>query len=186
MPNDVEADIYTDKPKIEFFTEYTDSYNSSDWLTEYSELWMLLKRKVSQQWRAKAYLDESLKSYQDDSAKWNRCRESLLEIHSICEQNNIPLAVVIWPFFVGLDGDYPFVAIHEQVINLCNERDIPVLDLKDHMGPVSGPEFWVHPLDQHPNEMAHQISAEEVAQFLQEQQLLATAKTQTSSESPRK
>ena len=169
VPNDVEPDIFTDRPKIEFFTDYTSSYTASDWLTKRSDLWMLTKRTMAQQWRANAYLQESMRSYQTNSEKWQRCRESLLEIQTVCQAHDLPLVVVIWPFFINLNGNYPFAAIHEQVISLCQASGIPVIDLKDHFGDASGPELWVHPLDQHPNEHAHQLAANAVAEFLHEQ-----------------
>src|SRR5690606_16307135 len=38
VPNDVEPDVFTKEPKVEFLTEYTSSYTNDDWLTPHSEL----------------------------------------------------------------------------------------------------------------------------------------------------
>ncbi len=89
-------------------------------------------------------------------------------MHAICEQRSIGLCVVIFPFFHKLNGDYPFQAIHNTVAAFCQREAIPVLDLRDHYADFDGPELWVHPMDQHPNEMAHKIAARAIARFLTE------------------
>lgn len=166
VPNDVEPDVFTDQPKVEFFTEFTSSYVTDDWLTPHSALWTWVKRKVAYQILGRRHLRASIDSYREDSAKWDYCRTSLLGIRDTCEQSGTDLVVAIFPFFVNLDGDYPFQFIHDQVRGLCEEHGIPVLDLRESFRDYEGPELWVHPTDQHPNEVAHQIAAEALGEFL--------------------
>jgi lysophospholipase L1-like esterase len=172
VPNDVESDIYTDRPKVEFFTEYTTSYAHDDWLSQYSELWTLGRRKFLQFTTADSYLQESIDSYLNEPQKWGRCRDALTEIRDLCRQNDCKLAIAIFPFFVNLNGEYPFQPIHDHVRSFCEKADIPVLDLRDHFRNFDGPELWVHPTDQHPNEQAHQIVAERISDFLVEKRLV--------------
>lgn len=166
VPNDVEANIYTDRPKVEFFEDFTASYIDQDWLSERSELWMLGRRKFLQYSTADSYLQKSIDSYLKEPEKWNRCRDALTSIRDLCQQNDCKLAVAIFPFFVNLNGDYPFQPIHNHVRNFCEEAGIPVLDLRETFREFEGPELWVHPTDQHPNEQAHKIAAEAISQFL--------------------
>jgi hypothetical protein len=172
VPNDVETDIYTDRPKVEFFEEFTASYTQQDWLSEHSELWMLGRRKFLQYSTADSYLQKSIDSYLHEPEKWNRCREALTGIRDLCRQNDCKLAVAIFPFFVNLNGDYPFQPIHDHVRNFCVEAGIPVVDLRESFREFEGPELWVHPTDQHPNEQAHRIAAESIVNFLTENGLL--------------
>jgi hypothetical protein len=169
VPNDVEPDIFTEKAKVEFHTDFTISYTTDDWLSRHSELWMFLRRTVAYHTVAKAYLKQSIASYQNDSEKWQSCRKSLLEIHEVCEEHDVPLLVAIFPFFVNLDGDYPFQVIHDQVASVCREENIPYLDLRETFRPFHGPELWVHPTDQHPNEKAHKLAAEAIAQKIRDE-----------------
>ena len=73
----------------------------------------------------------------------------------------------VFPFFIDLNGDYPFQPIHDLVSALGRERGIPVLDLRDAYRDFSGPELWVHPTDEHPNEITHGIAARAIAGYLQ-------------------
>lgn len=172
VPNDVERDIHTDRPKVEFFEEFTTSYADQDWFSEYSEVWMLVRRKVLRYSAGKSYLRESIDSYLSEPEKWNRCRDALTEIRDLCRQNDCKLGVAIFPFFVNLNGDYPFQPIHDHVRKFCEEAEIPVVDLRESFREFEGPELWVHPTDQHPNEQAHRIAAEAIAKFLVEKKLV--------------
>ncbi len=172
VPNDVEPDIYTDRPKVEFFTEFTTSYAQGDWLSQYSELWMLARRKYLQHRTADSYLRKSINSYLNEPEKWDRCRDALAGIQDLCKQKDCKLAITIFPFFVNLNGEYPFEPIHDHVRSFCKETQIPVLDLREIFRDFEGPELWVHPTDQHPNELAHRIAAGAIAKFLVEKQLV--------------
>ena len=80
----------------------------------------------------------------------------------------IGLLVVIFPFFHELDGDYAFQPVHDIVRGHCEEEGIPVLDLRDAYSGFNGPELWVHPTDQHPNEIGHRIAADAIVRWLAE------------------
>ncbi len=74
----------------------------------------------------------------------------------------------MFPFFHQLNGKYPFQHIHTTVTDFCRSHKIIVLDLRHSFEGYEGPELWVHPTDQHPNEIAHDIAAREIAKFLNE------------------
>lgn len=166
VPNDIEADIYTEKPKVEFFTEYTTSFLGTDWLSQHSEVWALARRKVLGQIKGRAYIRQSIDSFVSQPEKWENCRRPLAEIAERCREHHVGLLVVVFPFFINLDGDYPFQPIHDRVREFCAESKIPCLDLRDKFRSYNGPELWVHPIDQHPNDIAHRHSAEAIAEFI--------------------
>ena len=173
VPNDVEPDIYTEKPKVEFLTEFTAAYVEVDWLSQYSELWMLARRKVLRQAAGQRYLQHSIDSFLNEPEKWDTCRTALEGIRDRCKTNGIRFAVVIFPFFIRLNGDYPFQPIHDHVRTFCEDAGIPVLDLRETYRGFDGPELWVHPTDQHPNEQAHNIAGGAIVRFLTESGLIA-------------
>jgi len=166
VPNDVEPNIFAEGHKVEFFSEFTNSYVTNDWLSRYSELWMFLRRSLAYYTLGQRHLQNSIDSYLDDSEKWQKCRSALLDMRNLCEEYDVPLLVVIFPFFVNLNGDYPFQPIHDQVVSTCEDKGIAVLDLRESYRNYRGPELWVHPTDQHPNDVAHQIAAEAIAEKL--------------------
>ena len=45
---------------------------------------------------------------------------------------------------------------------------IPVLDLQPAFDGFDGPELWVHPNNQHTNEIAHKVAAEAMGRFILE------------------
>jgi hypothetical protein len=166
VPNDVEPDVRRRGPKIEFFKEYGEVALEDDWLSHYSNLWAWTRRRWINRIRSDAYIRECVATFSEGSEKWRQCRAALDEIHAVCRARKIPLLVVIFPFFYELDEGYPFQPIHDVVRAHCEQRGIPVLDLQPRYRGFSGPELWVHPTDQHPNEVAHAIAARAIFEFL--------------------
>ncbi len=164
--NDVEADLYTDKPKIEFFRNYTTIYAHPDWLSGRSRLWGWARRRWLEIFSARAYVKQAIASFNTESEGWVRCSEALDQIQATCGERDIPLLVAIFPFFHQLDGDYPFSVVHDAVRGHCESSGIRVVDLREYYGGYSGPELWVHPTDQHPNEIAHGIAGDAIANYL--------------------
>lgn len=81
------------------------------------------------------------------------------------------LVIVLFPLLHEFH-DYPFQEIHDTMHRFCQENDIPLLDLLPAFRRHTAESLWVHPTDYHPNEIAHQIAAEEIDSFLQDQGLL--------------
>ena len=166
VPNDIEQNIYTEKPKVEFFTEYTTSFLGTDWMSQHSEVWALARRKLLGQLKGRDYIRQSVESFATQPEKWEGCRHPISEMAKECQQRKVGFLVVVFPFFISLNGDYPFQPIHDRVKNFCGESKIPCLDLRETFRRFAGPELWVHPVDQHPNETAHQLTAVAIADFI--------------------
>lgn len=164
--NDVERDLSKQEPKIEFFANYLSIFMQSDALSQYSYMWSWLRQRYLRHIKGKNYIQLCLDSYLSDQSKIAFVRDSLTDIRNICDKHNAKMLVVIYPFFYNLSGDYPFKPIHDNVRAYCNNNGIPVLDLLSHYRGYDGPELWVHPVDQHPNEVAHDIAARAIHDFL--------------------
>lgn len=164
--NDIEQNLAKAGPKLEFFRDYTAVYNRPDWLSGYSQLWGLARQAYQRRVEGSRYLEESLRSYLDDPSKFETMWSSLETIRDLCRQNHAAMLVAIFPFFVDLDGDYPFLPIHQRLTERCKQAGIPVLDLYPAYRGYKGPELWVHPIDQHPNEKAHAIAARAMFDYL--------------------
>jgi hypothetical protein len=164
--NDIEPDVFQDGPKVEFFQEYTDIYTHPDWLSQYSRFWGLLRQSYRRHIVGSRYIRQCLDTYSRDPEKFEGMWESMRGIQDLCRESHARLLVVIFPFFYNLNGKYPFLPIHDQLRLRCEEAGISVLDLYPFYRQFSGPELWVHPVDQHPNEKAHAIAAQAVSSFL--------------------
>ena len=166
--NDVERteELFLPRPKIEFTEEFVRIYDQPDALSHYSFFWGWARQTFLKGVTSRLYLRQCLQSFHEDDGKWEQCRQALSEMQKLCDDRNVPLLVVIFPFFHNLDGDYPFQPIHDVVSAFCQTRNIHVLDLRDYYGAYRGEELWVHPTDQHPNEIAHEIAARAVAKYL--------------------
>ncbi len=168
VPNDVESDLSAGKPLVEFYRNYTAITQQPDAMAEYSYLWAWSRQRFLQAVIARQYINDCVTSFDRDSEKWNACRAALTKITEACRQRKVPLMVVVFPFFHELDGDYPFQSVHDRVAEFCRANDVPVLDMREQYSGYSGPELWVHPTDQHPNEIAHRLAADALADFILE------------------
>jgi hypothetical protein len=185
--NDVEQmeTLFQPGPKVEFGVEYVATYDRPDWLSQYCYSWSWARQRWLRSVQSRLYIQDCLDSFDVDSSKWRNCRNALNDIRLTCDERNIGLLVVIFPFFHELNGDYPFQPIHDVVGEWCGQHDVHVLDLRDTYSDYGGPELWVHPTDQHPNEIAHQLASVAIADYLRDnQQLLKVGTPQASDAVP--
>lgn len=150
------------------WNEITSSFLEPDTLSKWSNLWgwgRLRWRRLSTEGE---YVDATIEGYAEDDPKWQECKSALFDIAAACRNQDIPLLVVIFPFFHHLDSDYPFQPIHENLHQFLDREGFRYLDLRETYRPFHGPELWVHPTDLHPNKLAHGIAAEAIAKYLVE------------------
>ena len=93
---------------------------------------------------------------------WN----ALHQMKQLLGQADKRFLVVIFPLFVDVDGNYPFVTMHQTVARRLEALGIDYLDLLPVYHEYPTPSLWVHPLDRHPNEVAHRIAADAIAEYV--------------------
>jgi lysophospholipase L1-like esterase len=103
---------------------------------------------------------------------WADSRTALARAAQISRVNGFKLGLVIFPELYKLQADYPFEPIHRVVKKVANDLGVPVLDLLDTYRGNDPRKLWVHPQDHHPNEVAHQMAADAIHQFLERAGLL--------------
>ncbi len=160
VPNDIDrsVDLYSG--------DFNTILRSEDVLSERSYLWSWIRRRCMATRTARRHIDRVVAGAMSNDARWKATCDALDGIGRICAEKKVRLLVVIFPFFYRLDDDYPFQAIHDQIADYCRSRGIDVLDLKPFYRGYHGPELWVHPVDQHPNETAHRIAADAIRDHL--------------------
>lgn len=164
--NDVEPDLFKEGLKLEFYTNYVSIYMEPDWLSKYSYFWGWARQRYLRTVSAKRYVKKCIDDYLKDKSGWEECASALKDINNVCKNRGIKLLVVVFPFFYELHTNYPFQVIHNHLRNFCEATGIPILDLLPSYKKFNGPELWVHPIDQHPNEIAHETAAKAIFNYL--------------------
>jgi hypothetical protein len=119
-------------------------------------------------------IEHYLAGYTDNHAGWREIQASLQEADKIAQAHGIRFAVALFPVLIHLDTRYPLDAVHEIVAQFCAEANIPFCDLLPAFRGQDAPALWVHPTDQHPNEIATKIAGTALATFLRQSDLAET------------
>ncbi len=104
-----------------------------------------------------------LEMWSDANPGWLRTQEYLREMDRRLKQRGARLLVAPWPLFAGLEGQYPFAPVHETIRRFCLVEGIAFQDTLPAFRGRRSSDFWVHPVDRHPNELAHRLAAESLA-----------------------
>lgn len=97
--------------------------------------------------------------YSDESEDWARCRTALARIAATCRERDLHCYVLAFPLLWQL-SDYPLADVHHKTIAAIAEAGLEPIDLLPALRRFESWELWVHPTDQHPNEVAHEVAAE--------------------------
>ncbi len=84
------------------------------------------------------------------------------EMNRRLQERGARLLVAPWPLFVGLERAYPFQPIHDTIARFCLQSGVAHHDLLPVFAGQRSEQFWVHPVDRHPNEIAHRMAAEDL------------------------
>jgi hypothetical protein len=87
---------------------------------------------------------------------------------ALCRERHVPFVVMIFPLFADpLDERYPFADIHAQVAQAAREAGAEVIDLLPAYRDLRSSLLVVDGAnDEHPNEIAHRIAAQELLRTL--------------------
>ena len=100
-----------------------------------------------------------LEMWSDANPGWRETQARLLEMDRQLKSRGGRLVVAPWPLLVGLEESYPFEAVHETIRRFCLARGLAYHDLLAAFRGRRTADFWVHPVDHHPNERAHLVAA---------------------------
>lgn len=109
---------------------------------------------------------------EDEQKEWRSAQYNVIEMKKDAEAKGAVVGFVIYPILVDLDFDpdrpdaYPFQDICELLEGFAAEHGMPTLNLLDAFRGEHGPDLWVSPFDQHPNERGHVIAAEAITPFV--------------------
>ncbi|HYN00951.1 MAG TPA: SGNH/GDSL hydrolase family protein [Vicinamibacteria bacterium] len=133
-----------------------------------SALWRFVAGRLEatgqNQRRLEAYRSQFLPGYPG----WAACRAGLARMGALCRERHVPFVVMIFPLFADpLDERYPFADIHAQVAQAAREAGAEVIDLLPAYRNLRSSLLVVDGAnDEHPNEIAHRIAAQELLRTL--------------------
>lgn len=130
------------------------------WLGGRSQLLALVQRAVSERRDRPGREFDFADIIHKSPVTWNQTQKALLDIKRHLEQQGVDLLVAIFPMLSHLDESYPYRGLHRLVRDHCERHGIQVVDLMDDFLGESERDLWVHPTDQHPNDVGHRKIAD--------------------------
>ena len=110
--------------------------------------------------------------YESSSSSWNVTKDSLREFIGVCETHNIDCYIVLFPMIFRLNESYPFKHLHQLIeneITSVRSNKIHFIDLFAYLKGQDDRKLWVHPTDQHPNEIVHETASKAIFSSLLKQ-----------------
>ena len=132
-------------------------------LARVSATWRFFERRRHASARTERYLAELHQSFR--SANWAEVKARMPKLREMGERDGFRVVAVVFPLLYRLD-DYPLRSEQEDVRAAFAAAGIEVVDLLEAFRGHEAEDLWVHPVDPHPNEVAHAIAAERIAAFL--------------------
>lgn len=93
---------------------------------------------------------------------WRRTRELMQDMDARMKARGGRFVVATWPLLVDLERD-PLAPARETIAAFLDGAGIPRVDLRPALVGPPMESLWVHPVDHHPNEVAHRLAAEALA-----------------------
>jgi len=110
------------------------------------------------------YYQFVLKNY--EGAVWEKQKRRLRALSDFVDSQGGQLLVVTFPFVHNLGPDYQYRRVHERLDEVWRNLEVPHLDLLSAFEASPTADLVVNPYDPHPNERAHAIAAESIADFI--------------------
>jgi len=85
---------------------------------------------------------------------------ALARFAEACRAHDIVPVLAVHPVLLRLDDDYPFQAAHSNVVAAARSEGIFAFDLLPYLRGRRARRLWVHPVDPHPNHVAHRLCGE--------------------------
>lgn len=123
----------------------------------------LLRSVIAKHRQTENTIEHFRNIYADDNPGWKNAKKAIKSIADICRSNGIHCYAAIFPRLFHLDS-YPLKEEHKKIISTFKEYGFTVVDILPAIMHYEDTELWVHPTDQHPNEIVHGITGKLLAE----------------------
>lgn len=138
-----------------------------------SALWGMLEQRQAAASRTARYLGDLRASFRTE--RWRDSRGRMAKLRVLADRDGFGLVAVIFPLLHDL-RDYALAREHEEVRSAFAVAGIESVDMLDVFRGYDAEDLWVHPVDPHPNEVAHGLAAERVKTLVDGRQLLSPSR----------
>jgi hypothetical protein len=128
-------------------------------LRPFSSLARFLGDRLDRVLRARQLVRQYFGDHDPEGEPWRRTVRALERISSLAAERGIPAFLFVHPVLFRLDDAYPFAALHAQVTRAAQAAGLTSFDLLEAFRGQEAERLWVHPSDQHPNEIATRLAA---------------------------
>ena len=104
----------------------------------------------------------------ENAAGWSATRAHIAGMQAAARARGAGFVVALLPLLVELDGAYPFAALSPIIAGALEAEGVPFHDTTPAFLGRPTEALWVHPMDRHPNESAHEIIADDLEPVLTE------------------
>lgn len=133
-------------------------------LASLSKIWEMIERRSRAVELQEQYFETTRRSFNGES--WQIAKQLLAMMQQQSKKDGFRFVVVLFPMLWELDGPYPFEDLHARIAAACQEAGCEWIDLLPVLRGRRAESLWVHPTDQHPNEIVHALAAERIASIL--------------------
>lgn len=118
-----------------------------------------------------AYFDKDISSYHNyltnayEGENFEKHKKNLDKIVALTRESRSPLIVVTFPFLKVPYEKYAFKNVHKKLDEYWKSKNVPHLDLLEHLKPYMGEQLTVNEFDAHPNEFANELAAKAIDDF---------------------
>ena len=103
--------------------------------------------------------------------EWQATQDGLLRMQALLAPRGVRLVVAIFPMMSQLASGYLFGELHQLVAAFCADHAIECVDLLPPFLGRDESELWVHPRDQHMNDVGQRMVADALAAWFAERPL---------------
>jgi hypothetical protein len=139
-------------------------------LLERSALYRLVRSRLEATLENRRRIASYHAMYAPDYSGWKAAQQALEDMSRACRERSVPFVVAIFPLFGNpLGGAYPFADLHGKVAQAATQAGARAVDLLPAYRGLRWELLTVNgPADEHPNEIAHRIAANEIIKALEE------------------
>jgi|TARA_B100001971_G_C18200982_1_gene544556 lysophospholipase L1-like esterase len=101
--------------------------------------------------------------HEDGQPGWEQTKLAMKELSDLCQENGIPLLVMLTPNTHNLSKDELYPKLYEKILVKFEEMGVPVINTYPQFISQFGDDqskVWVAPDDPHPNTKGHKIMAD--------------------------
>ena len=123
------------------------------------------KNALLERWGLKETYADYVASLYVDGPDWNRFVDAARSLVGDARGRGVPVTVVVFPLFHDLEHDRFRVEL-DRAAGIFRDAGAEIVDLRETYRGMASADLWISPTDAHPNERAHRLAGEAVADSL--------------------